>query len=531
MYHHVLRIVIFSGNPLLEQEIRAIKPLERFTHDIRVMPAFVPSAAASADLIILDTPLKMSFKGLRARTKSSSRVIACMSQEQEDNLTEEDIHHLDDVWIIPLRVPRIRLRMHNILYEIKRDADARQHMIWLDTLIDSMPDLVWFKDLDGIHHKVNSRFCEFVKKGRDAIEGETHATIWDVPESEKEEEEYSCRASENAAIESGSTYLTDEVVKSGGKKHLFKTYKTPLKGTDGEILGTVGFAHDLTNLLNLDMELNFFIESMPFPLALCDNSDMITQVNTRFLEYFKADKADLTGRNFGDWEKGIFHVTVSPVSGEHYLRFRQGRGRMRYVSMTRKNILDIFGKKVGAFKIFRDITAEKELEIRIWNDANTDALTGLANRHAFGVFMRKLNRAMPVHLVYIDLDEFKAVNDRWGHKAGDEALKIVAKAIRNVFGQDFPVRLGGDEFLICVQRDVPLPELENLADKLLGRIQRKFEGSEHLGKMSASIGIRYSASLDVPMDLLIRQADRAMYAAKRLGKAQYCVWNENMDVE
>ncbi|MBD5553194.1 MAG: diguanylate cyclase [Desulfovibrio sp.] len=531
MYHHSLRIVIFSKNPLLEEEIRAISPLARFTHDIRRLEEFLPSAAATADLVIFDVPLKMSFKALRARVKSSARLIACLTQEQEDKLTDEDIHCLDDVWLTPLRVPRIRLRMHNILYEIKRDADARQHMIWLDTLIDSMPDLVWFKDLDGVHHKVNSRFCEFVKKGRDMVEGSTHARIWDVPEDEAEEEEFTCRASENAAIESGSTYLTDEVVKSGGQKHLLKTYKTPLKGADGEILGTVGFAHDLTNLLNLDMELNFFIESMPFPLALCDNNDVITQVNTRFQEYFKTDKKDVAGISFPEWEKGIFHVTVSPVSGEHYLRFRHGRGKMRYVSVTKKNIMDIFGKKVGAFKIFRDITAEKELEIRIWNDANTDALTGLANRHAFGVFMRKLNRTMPVHLVYIDLDEFKAVNDRWGHKAGDEALKIVAKAIRNVFGQDFPVRLGGDEFVICVQRDVPLSELENLADKLLSRIQRKFESSDHLDKMSASIGIRFSASLDEPIDLLIRQADRAMYEAKKLGKGQYCVWNDSMVVE
>lgn len=529
MYHHSLRITLFSRDPLLEEEVRKLEPLERFTHEVRVLKDFLPSAAASSDICILDVPASMSYKEMRSRAKPNARLISCMSPDEEEQLEEEDIRSLDDVWLTPLRAPRIRLRMQHILYEIKRDDDANQHMIWLDTLIDSMPDLVWFKDLDGIHHKVNAKFCEFVKKSREMIEGETHSIIWDIPEEESDAGEYACKESENAAIESGATYLTDEIVKSGGQKHLFKTYKTPLRGLNGEILGTVGFAHDLTNLLNLDMELNFFIESMPFPLILCHKDDTIGQVNSRFLEFFKEEKEKMLGLSFPEWEQNTFHIEISPVNGEHYLRFSQGKSRMRYVHMTKKNILDIFGKKVGCFKIFRDITAEKELEIRIWNDANTDALTGLANRHAFGVFVKKLRKDAQIHLVYIDLDEFKAVNDRWGHKAGDEALKIVAKAIRNVFVQDFPVRLGGDEFLICVQRDVPMSELENLAGRLLRGIQRKFSSTNHLSRMSASIGIRGSGNLTDSIDNLIRQADRAMYAAKSLGKGQYCIWNEQME--
>lgn len=530
MYHHSLRISVFSSDPLLEREIRDIEPLERFTHEIRVMDSFLPSLAATSDITIIDVPIPMSFKSLRARAKKGARIIACMTPEEEARLSEEDIAALDDAWLTPLRAPRIRLRMGNILFEIKRDDDAKQHMLWLNTLIDSMPDMVWFKDLDGVHHKVNNKFCEFVKKSRDVVEGSTHEYIWDVV-GEELEDEFSCKASENAAIESGHTYLADEIIKSGGgNKHLFKTYKTPLKGLNGEVLGTVGFAHDLTNILNLDMELNFFIESMPFPLALCHNDGSVSQVNSHFLEYFKLAKDDILGRNFSEWEKETFHVQVSPVSGEHYLRFSNSRGRMRYVNMTRKNILDIFGKKVGSFKIFRDVTAEKDLEKRIWADANTDSLTGLANRHAFGVYARKLPADSHLNLIYIDLDEFKAVNDRFGHKAGDEALKIVARAIRGVFADDFPARLGGDEFVIIVSRDLPEEELVSLSDKLLARIQRKFAASEHLNRMSASIGIRAGGKMSDKLDVLIRQADAAMYAAKASGKGRCQLWNESMEL-
>lgn len=531
MYHHTLRISVFTHNRLLESEIHALEPLERFSHEVRIEDKFLPSLAASSDIVIMDSRVPMSFKSLRARAKKGARLICCMTPDEEDKLEDDDIIALDDVWLTPLRVPRIRLRMNNILYEIKRDDDAKQHMLWLNTLIDSMPDMVWFKDLDGIHHKVNNKFCEFVKKSRDMVEGADHATIWNTGDEEDEEgEDYSCRDSENAAIESGSTYQADEIVKSGGIKHLFKTYKTPLKGLNGEVLGTVGFAHDLTNMLNLDRELKFFIESMPFPLVLCRNDGKISQVNSRFLEYFKLDKGEILDKDFTEWERTTFHIHVSPVSGEHYLRFSNGKGRMRYVNMTKKSIMDIFGKKVGSFKIFRDVTAEKDLEKRIWADANTDSLTGLANRHAFSAYVRKLPKNAHISLIYIDLDEFKAVNDRWGHKAGDEALRIVAKAIRSVFSLDFPMRLGGDEFLILIQRPVNTDELIALSEKLLQRIQRKFGASDQLSRMSASIGIRAGGQMEDTMENLIRQADVAMYAAKASGKGRWYLWEPGLTV-
>lgn len=522
MYSHTLRIAVFSSNPVLAEEIRAFVPQECFTHDILVLDKFDAETLGWAEVAILDVPLPGSLPEIRAQARSGARLIACMEPEAEENLTDMDLASVDDVWLKPVLVPRIRLRMRNLLSEIKRDADATQHMLWLDTLIDSMPDLVWFKDLAGIHHKVNSRFCEFVGKERDEVIGATHSRIWNTPDDDD-----SCKASEQAAIEAGGTVLADEIVKSGIEKHLFKTYKTPLKGPHGEILGTVGFGHDLTNLLNLDMELNFFVDSMPFPLAICREDGAIRKVNNVFLEFFGEKRDRIVGQSFADWCDNTFQGEISPVNGCEYLRFEKN-DKMHFVDLVRKRIRDIFGKSVGEVNIFRDITAEKDLEIRIWRDANTDSLTGLANRSALDSFVKKLPASAVIHLFYIDLDEFKAVNDLWGHKAGDEALKIVAKSIRNVFAQDFPARLGGDEFLVCVQREVPFAELERLGSTLLRRINQKFSGSNQLSRMSASIGIRGYGTLGTSIDPLIRQADIAMYAAKSMGKGRYCIWNEAM---
>lgn len=528
MYHHSLRMVIFSPDKLLEREIGRLEPMEHFDHEIVALDEFAPEALAGAEVVIIDMAVPMSFSEVREAAGNGCFLTWCMSPEDEAALRDDDIACLNDVWLTPLRPPRIRLRMRNILSDIRRHYDARQHLIWLDTLIDSMPDLVWFKDLKGVHHKVNTSFCRFVGKKPEDIIGHTHCDIWNIPEEDREKGEFACRESENAAIASGTTYLTDEIVRSGEKKHLFKTFKTPIKSPDGHVLGTVGFAHDLTNLLNLGMELDIFIEAMPFPLIICDSSDNVVQLNSHFLSFFGLRRQDVLDRNYSSWKDGFFRMETSPINGESYIRFDAGTLGQRCITIAEKDIQDIFGNAIGGIKIFRDVTAEMELELHVWRTANTDALTGLANRHAFSEYLKGLSGGEVLHLFYIDLDNFKKVNDTWGHRTGDEALRILANALREIFPQDFQVRLGGDEFLICIRRHASAEELGQQAAELLDRLTGKFTSSEKLRGMSASIGIRAFGSMSEPMDSLIRQADMAMYRAKVSGKACYCFWDESI---
>ena len=110
---------------------------------------------------------------------------------------------------------------------------------------------------------------------------------------------------------------------------------------------------------------------------------------------------------------------------------------------------------------------------------------------------------------------------------GDEALKTMAQTIRDIFPQDFPVRLGGDEFLVCVLREVSNTELEQLAAQLLEHLEQKFRTSNILRCLSCSIGIIANGAPSTPIEQLIRQADMAMYEAKKNGKARYCIRNHN----
>lgn len=143
-----------------------------------------------------------------------------------------------------------------------------------------------------------------------------------------------------------------------------------------------------------------------------------------------------------DWyEQNILHE-ISPTGDDIYRRFMHADGRISFLKMISHEMNDIFGNYLGVIYVFEDVTDEKELEYNIWKLANTDALTGLANRQAFYEYAKKININERIHLFYIDLDNFKQVNDNFGHRAGDEALRVTAMILRQVFGKDFPARLG-----------------------------------------------------------------------------------------
>lgn len=130
------------------------------------------------------------------------------------------------------------------------------------------------------------------------------------------------------------------------------------------------------------------------------------------------------------------------------------------------------------------------------------------------------------HLLYLDLDNFKHVNDTFGHEAGDAALCSLAESIKEVFPEDFAARLGGDEFVICVCREMEVPALVALANVLQKKVTDLFANSDQLKNISLSIGVRAHCPADAPIDQLIREADGAMYKAKELGKARVELWRK-----
>ncbi|MDE7276133.1 MAG: PAS domain-containing protein, partial [Lachnospiraceae bacterium] len=107
--------------------------------------------------------------------------------------------------------------------------------------INNIPNLIWYKDKDGVHEKVNDSFCETVNKTKQQVEGQRHAYIWDV-----EQDDPACIESERVVMETKRTGIAEEVIQTGGGQRTLMTYKSPLYDCDGSVMGTVGVGIDVT---------------------------------------------------------------------------------------------------------------------------------------------------------------------------------------------------------------------------------------------------------------------------------------------
>jgi len=177
-----------------------------------------------------------------------------------------------------------------------------------------------------------------------------------------------------------------------------------------------------------------------------------------------------------------------------------------------------------------DLVSQK----RIWHQANFDTLTELPNRRLFQEKLqsgiKKANQNGTVlALLLLDLDGFKQVNDSLGHATGDLLLKEVAERIRaSLYHEDTVARLGGDEFTIIVEGVTRVSNIEEVAKKIIDTLNKPFELNDHTIHISTSIGIT-AYPLDTPdPDVLLKNADQAMYAAKNLGKNCYQFFTVDM---
>ena len=194
---------------------------------------------------------------------------------------------------------------------------------------------------------------------------------------------------------------------------------------------------------------------------------------------------------------------------------------MQWLSITRIGTADAPEAYVCTFS---DITQRKQAEEQIRYRADHDALTGLPNR---ALFADRLGSALAVAsrhghrfaLLAVDLDYFKAVNDRFGHLAGDALLVETAARLRAcVRESDTVARLGGDEFVILLPRINKDADAAAVAERILQALGSPFHINAHVISISASIGIAIFPRDGAAEDGLLRNADVAMYEAKRAGR-------------
>jgi diguanylate cyclase (GGDEF)-like protein/PAS domain S-box-containing protein len=268
-------------------------------------------------------------------------------------------------------------------------------------------------------------------------------------------------------------------------------------------------------------------------VAVTDPYGRVTDVNPALADLLDHAADDLVGRQLTDLvhrddaaavRDGLAHLRTSPAPGPVRLEVRLVRrdGAARWLLMGLSAVRDTGHVVIAA----QDVTDHHRLELKLRHQAYHDPLTGLPNR---ALFTERLDRlfqtpASTVGLCFLDLDGFKAINDRLGHQIGDLLLTAVADRINRCVTTDGHLfaRIGGDEFTILVDEDGAGATRE-IAEKVLRTLDKPFRVADHELRISASIGVvERSVAGTTPAEVLW-DADVAMRRAKATGKSRWAL--------
>ena len=272
------------------------------------------------------------------------------------------------------------------------------------------------------------------------------------------------------------------------------------------------------------------------PLAVIEwNTDFeVTDWNQAATGMFGFTKEEMLGRHPAERIlPESAHATVNAV-WEDLLNNKGGTrssnenitkdGRMILCEWYNTPLVDHDNRVIGVASLVDDITERKMSEDMIWKQANYDTLTGLPNRNMFhdrlAQEMLKADRdRRPLALLLIDLDQFKEVNDTLGPDTGDRLLQEAARRISDcVRHSDTVARLGGDEFTIILRELQEDSHIEDVAQLLIDKLEDAFQLGDEVVYISGSIGITLYPDDAGDIDTLLKNADQAMYAAKRNGR-------------
>ncbi len=287
------------------------------------------------------------------------------------------------------------------------------------------------------------------------------------------------------------------------------------------------------------------IESISEGFAIWDADDRLIMTNSKYLEMFsEVAEVLVPGVAFTDFlqaavEGGVYDTEgqdmetfiVSRLAEHRHLGepFERQIGNGRWLRISNRPT-----ESGGVVGIWTDVTERRQAEETIREMALTDPLTGLANRrhfhdrldHAVAIARRMHSR---VAILFLDLDRLKAINDEYGHGAGDDLIKQVATRLSALLrASDTVARLGGDEFAVVMSSIDDIDAVRILAQRIIDSIAEPYEVDGQRIETSTSVGISIYPDDDEDTDELIRKADVALYQVKAEGRSAYNLYDGEM---
>ena len=247
--------IYFAGHPSRALDvIKKMPSLTNFTHIFSESDEVEASLSQKADAIIADLAhmeMQPALQTILANHHIGAQIILLADKKQMQLLCSDPaLKDISDIWIMPMSDEEIRFRFLRWQQAIQMSRDFWETSHFLEATIDNIPNLVWYKDKDGVHEKVNNSFCEAVNKTKEQVQGRRHAYIWDV-----EEDDPTCIESEHQVMSTRKTLISEETIKAGEEMRTLMCYKSPLYNWDGTVMGTVGIGIDVTQERAYEQEI------------------------------------------------------------------------------------------------------------------------------------------------------------------------------------------------------------------------------------------------------------------------------------
>lgn len=534
MYGEVFEFLIVSKSLWIEQVLRGVEPMEDCTCHFATCSDFgdfYKESVKKNTAVIIDSGIAskqvedaVTYWAEKKKKGQEVPQTALIFLAGQTEIASECYPKIDHIWMVNAGndAGAVKEYFGKLVREMKEHADAEKQAICFHTLIDSSKDLIWFKDVDGRHLIVNDEFCRFVNKSKEQIYKQGHCYIWNA----SKEDEKVCLDSDQEIMLGKRTRKFEEQVHTNEGDYIIQSYKSPLT-EDGEVFGTCGIGQNITNERNLEKKLETILNHIPFAVAVVSKEEILTYKNKMFDTYFPQAAACL-GKDVSHLKKQL-HFPEHLEDGElAEVRLHGPDMEPVWFSYYEKKVLDAFNLQIEKMLVVQDITANKQLEEQKERMAYTDYLTGLSNRRGMLQTLENENDISGLTVILLDIDNFKYINDSFGHGVGDEVLKEFAGVLKKVFVADFVIRYGGDEFLVITRLDKK--------DSICAKMDSLVMEAENIvygdGKQS---GIRVSCGISVgatagrhALEDLVGMSDEAMYYVKKHGKNGYCFYDEKV---
>lgn len=347
-----------------------------------------------------------------------------------------------------------------------------------------------------------------------------------------------------SALEAQQAFNRDyRLRRHDGQYRWLTVHGVPRHDDQGLFIGFIGTSIDITDRKEAEERLQLAASVFTYAregILITAADGAIIDVNEAFTRISGYRRDEVLGRNprmFGSGQQSKeFYAALwrdLAEQGHWYgeLRNRHKNGEIYISLQTISAVVDAQGMAQHYVSLLSDITALKAHESELEHIAHYDALTGLPNRSLLAdrlhqAMAQAQRRGLRVALAFLDLDGFKAINDQYGHEAGDHLLIAVASRMKHTLREgDTLARLGGDEF-VAVLVDLENAEVSTpMLNRLLDAAAQPVQFGDAVLQISASLGVTfYPQANDVAADQLLRQADQAMYQAKLAGKNRYHIF-------